>query len=155
MLAPMPPPADLLLSVEDRPAEADVEALPHALEAFNERHWPGHQPWHALGVFLRRDGRVVGGLAGETYAGWLFVRYLWLEEALRGAGHGRRLIEEAERRAAERGCHSAWLDTFSFQAPDFYARLGYAEFGRLDYPPRGERIFLRKRLAARTDRGDP
>ncbi len=58
------------------------------------------------------------------------------------------MIAAAERRAAERGCHSAWLDTFGFQAPGFYRKLGYAEFGRLPYPPGFERIFLQKRLAA-------
>lgn len=61
---------------------------------------------------------------------------------------GAHLVMLAEQRAIARGCHSAYLDTFSFQAPEFYARLGYVEFGRLPYPPRGERIFLRKSLAA-------
>jgi GNAT superfamily N-acetyltransferase len=97
-------------------------------------------------VLLRREGRVAGGLAGETYAGWLFIRYLWLEEALRRGGLGRAVIAAAEARARERGCHSAWVDTFSFQAPGFYAKQGYVEFGRLPYPPRGERLFLRKPL---------
>src|SRR5215211_776477 len=99
--APLPP--GLTLSVEDRPAEADVNVLPDGLEAFNEAEWPGHQPWQPLAVFLRRGGRVGGGLAGETYAGWLFIRYLWLEEGLRRLGLGRLLIDEAERRAAGRG----------------------------------------------------
>ncbi len=141
-------PPGLSLSVEDAPAAADMDRLPEALEAFNELHWPGHQPWRPLGVFLRRGGRLAGGLGGETYAGWLFIRYLWMEDALRGQGLGSRLIAEAERRALERGCHAAWVDSFTFQAPGFYRALGYAEFGRLPYPPRGERVFLQKRLVA-------
>jgi len=140
-------PPGCILTVEDQPAEADVEVLPHALEAFNEQHWPGHQPWQPLAVFVREHGRIVAGLAGETYAGWLFVRYFWIAEKLRNQGIGRALLREAEQRAAARGCHSAFLDTFSFQAPEFYRKQGYEEFGRLDYPPKGERIFLRKRLA--------
>jgi len=139
-------PPGLSLSVEDRPSEADVEVLPNGLEAFNEQQWPGHQPWQPLGVFLRRDGRILGGLAGETYAGWLFIRYLWLEETLRRQRLGATLLHEAEQRAAERGCHSAFVDSFSFQAPGFYRKQGYTEFGRLPYPPRGERVFLQKRL---------
>ena len=43
---------------------------------------------------------------------------------------------------------SAWLDTFSFQGPEFYPKFGYREFGRLDYPPDHQRIFLQKRLTA-------
>ena len=137
------------LAVEDEPAEADVEILPHRLEAFNEEQWPRHPPWHPLGVFVRDGGEIVAGLVGETYCGWLFVKYLWVADKLRGHGVGRELMANAEARARERGCHSAWLDTFSFQAPGFYQRLGYEEFGRLDYPPDHKRHFLRKRLIPR------
>ena len=123
------------LTVEDEPAEADVEVLPHALEAYNESQWPQHPPWRPLAIFLRKEGQIAAGLAGETYCGWLFVKYLWVSDELRGRGVGRELMARAEARARELGCHSAWLDTFSFQAPGFYEKLGYEEFGRLDYPP--------------------
>jgi GNAT superfamily N-acetyltransferase len=139
----------LRLDVEDAPADADVEVLPNGLEAFNESRWPGHQKWRPLAVFAREGGTIVAGLAGETYSGWLFIRYLWVSDALRGKGVGRELMVAAERRAAGRGCHSAWVDTFSFQAPGFYQKLGYEPFGELDYPPAFKRIFLKKRL------GDP
>ena len=93
---------------------------------------------------LVRDagGELRAGLDGFTYAGWLFIRYLWVHGELRRSGVGRRLMAEAEDHARALGCHSAWVDTFSFQAPGFYARLGYREFGRLDYPPDHQRIFL-------------
>jgi len=134
------------LTVEDAPDEADVEVLPHALEAYNEGRWPQHPPWQPLAIFLRDETRIVAGLAGETYCGWLFVKYLWVSDGLRGRGVGRELMARAEVLARERGCHSAWLDTFSFQAPGFYEKLGYQEFGRLDYPPDHHRSFMRKRL---------
>ncbi|HEY1259750.1 MAG TPA: GNAT family N-acetyltransferase [Stellaceae bacterium] len=136
------------LAVEDAPAEADVEILPHALEAYNEERWPQHPPWRPLAVFLREEAKIVAGLAGETYCGWLFVKYLWVSEGLRGRGVGRELILRAESCARALGCHSAWLDTFSFQARGFYEKLGYSEFGRLDYPPGHSRHFLQKRLVS-------
>lgn len=139
-------PPGLTLSVEDRPDRAEAESLGDGLEAFNEQRWPGHQPWEELGVFLRDGNRVVAGLFGETYAGWLFIRYFWIAEHLRRSGLGAGIIAAAEQRARERGCHSAYVDTFSFQAPGFYAKQGYVEFARLPYPPRGERIWLHKRL---------
>jgi GNAT superfamily N-acetyltransferase len=71
---------------------------------------------------------------------------LWVSEDLCGRGIGRELMAGAKARGRDRGCHSAWLDTFSFQAPGFY-QLGYEEFGRLDYPPDHSRHFPRKRLA--------
>ena len=141
-------PSGLRLDVEDAPAEADVEVLPDGLEAFNESRWPKHQPWMPLAVFVRDSEKIVAGLAGETYSGWLFIKYLWVSEGLRGRGIGRRLMAAGEARALERGAHSAWVDTFSFQAPGFYRKLGYEVFGELDYPPDFKRFFLRKRLAA-------
>ena len=87
------------LAVEDDPAEVDVEVLPNGLEAFNERCWPHHPPWLPLGVFVRREKEVVAGLAGKTYCGWLFIRYLWVSESLRGRGVGRELMVQAEARA--------------------------------------------------------
>jgi GNAT superfamily N-acetyltransferase len=135
------------LTVEDEPAKADVEVLPNGLEAFNEGRWPQHPRWIPLAAFVRSEGAIVAGLAGETYCGWLFIRYLWVSEDLRGRGVGRELMAQAEARARDRGCHSAWLDTFSFQAPGFYQKLGYEEFGRLDYPPHHQRHFLRKQLS--------
>ena len=140
-------PDGLRLDIEDRPAEADVEVLPNGLEAFNESRWPGHQQWKPLAVFAREREAIVAGLAGETYSGWLFIKYLWVSEALRGRGIGRALMAAAEGRAVERGCHSSWVDTFSFQAPGFYPKLGYEPFGELDYPPDFKRVFLQKRLA--------
>jgi hypothetical protein len=41
----------------------------------------------------------------------------------------------------------AYLDTFSFQAPDFYKKLGYEVFGELqDFPHGHQRYFMKKRL---------
>jgi GNAT superfamily N-acetyltransferase len=141
-------PSGLRLEIDDNPTDADVTVLPEALEAFNESRWPGHQPWQPLAVFARDRDSIVAGLAGETYAGWLFIRYLWVSEALRGHGVGRKLMGDVEERALERGCHSAWVDTFSFQAPGFYRKLGYEVFGEVDWSPDHKRFFLRKRLTS-------
>jgi GNAT superfamily N-acetyltransferase len=143
----------LRFDIEDAPSDADVEILPNGLEEFNESRWPGHQPWKALGVFARDGQRIVAGLSGGTYCGWLFIRYLWVSDALRSKGIGRQLMAGAEARALERGCHSAWVDTFSFQAPGFYRKLGYEAFGELDYPPDHKRFFLKKRLTRRSGAG--
>ena len=92
----------------------------------------------------------MGGLLAETQFGWMYVRALSVAAHLRGQGYGRALMEAAEAEAAARGCHAVWLDTFSYQAPDFYQRLGYVEFGRLnDFPPGQMRIFFQKRLPDR------
>ena len=140
-------PPGLRLSVEDKPPPADRNAIERALTAFNRPFL--HDPlWARVGVFVRDNaGKVQAGLDCEIYARWLFVRSLWVHADLRRRGIGSRLLATAERRAIECGCHSAWLDTFSFQAPEFYKKLGYAPFGTIEVPPGHQRIFLQKPLA--------
>jgi GNAT superfamily N-acetyltransferase len=136
------------LTISRGPAsEADLNVVFEGLRSYNAGRMgdPGYSPLHLL---LRDgDGAVRGGLAGDVYLGWLFVRYLWVAEEHRGGGYGERLLREAEDEARSRGCHAIWLDTFSFQAPDFYRRLGFQEFGRLDdYPTGHARHFFWKHL---------
>ena len=53
-------------------------------------------------------------------------------------------------RPRRRGCTGIWLDTFTFQAPGFYEKLGFTVFGRLeDYPPGEARVFYAKQIGAK------
>jgi ribosomal protein S18 acetylase RimI-like enzyme len=98
-------------------------------------------------ITLRERGKIVGGLAGEIFFGWLYVSLFWISEDYRGRGFGSKLMKAAEKEARRRGVKHAWLDTFSFQAPAFYRKLGYREFGRLKNFPAGHvRSFLTKAL---------
>jgi len=108
----------------------------------------GFREYSPVNLFLRDAGdEVMGGLLGATWGGVLYVRILWVSEALRDRGFGRRLMEMAERRAVERGCRHVFLDTFSFQAPGFYKKLGYETYARADDWPVGHaHHFLRKNL---------
>jgi GNAT superfamily N-acetyltransferase len=107
----------------------------------------GAEPSMPLAVLARRATTVVAGATGFTHSGWLYVHYLWVASELRGTGLGQDILARAEAEARQRGCHAVWLDTFSFQAPGFYEKLGYQEFGRLDdFPPGHSRHFLWKPL---------
>jgi ribosomal protein S18 acetylase RimI-like enzyme len=101
-----------------------------------------------LWVFARDDtGKVQGGLRGQTYWSWCVIDVLAVAEAYRGQGIGSRLLVKAEEIARSRGCVGIRLDTTSFQAPDFYRRHGYVEFGRIDdYPPGHARVWFMKRF---------
>jgi len=111
----------------------------------------GLSDYSPVNLFLYDGGQeVVGGLLGSIWGGVLYVRILWVAAALRGQGHGGRLLEAAERRAGERGCRHVFLDTFSFQAPGFYAKQGYTTWAKADGWPLGHsHHFLRKDLPAR------
>jgi ribosomal protein S18 acetylase RimI-like enzyme len=86
-----------------------------------------------LNVFaLDAAGQPLGGLLGETQLAWLKIQYVSIRADARRHGLGTRLMELAEREAASRGCKYAFLDTMSYQAPDFYQKLGYQIAGQLD-----------------------
>ncbi|HKS89512.1 MAG TPA: GNAT family N-acetyltransferase [Stellaceae bacterium] len=139
-------PPGLRLSFEANPSQVDRDVIDEGLGAHNAPFLenPGYS---YFAIFVRDEtGKIRAGLVGHCYAGWLFVVLLWVEAGLRRGGIGSLLLAEAERHARDFGCHSAWLDTFTFQGPDFYPRHGYREFARLEVPPDHERIFFRKQL---------
>jgi GNAT superfamily N-acetyltransferase len=143
---PMELPQGLRLSFEDNPTWADREFIDEGLGAYNAGFLRDSR-YSYFGMFVRGEASEIrAGLIGHCYAGWLFVALLWVQYELRRQGIGHLLMAEAERHARDFGCHSAFVDTFSFQGPEFYPKLGYVEFARLDYPPSHERIFFRKPL---------
>ena len=125
-----------------------AEYLTGRLVAFNQRHSTAlpieHPDALPLQLFLLdRAGTVLGGVLGRTHTipWWFEISVIWIEERLRQHGLGRRLMEQAERIAAERGCQYARLATSNFQAPLFYQKLGYRLYGTLDNCPPGETVF--------------
>ncbi|WP_122616993.1 GNAT family N-acetyltransferase [Streptomyces sp. Tu 4128] len=110
----------------------------------HEREFPLHA-W-----LLDASGDLAGGLVGHTWATWLHVTYLWVDARHRGTGLGSALLTEAERTAREeRGCAASRVETWDFQAPDFYRRHGYDVMCVIpDYPPGVTEYTLVKRLAA-------
>ena len=108
----------------------------------------GHRDYRPLAIFLRDEaGQVRGGVVGYCWARRLYLEYLWVEERLRGQGHGARLLAAAEEEARGNGYTDVVLNTFDFQAPAFYPKYGYEIFAEFsDQPPGHTLYFLRKRL---------
>lgn len=101
-----------------------------------------------VGIFLEDEsGKKVAGLIGDTHGNWLEIEYLWVNEENRGQNIGTELMNKAEAIAKERGCKCVFLNTFSFQAPKFYEKLGYEEvFVLNDYPFTGKKYYYTKRI---------
>lgn len=128
--------------------EEDRLAILNPLVAYN-RNSAGENKYKPLAILLRDDeGKVQGGLWAKYSYNWLFVELLFVPDFMRGRQLGSKLLAQAEWWAQEQGCVGIWLDTFSFQAPGFYEKQGYAVFGILEnYPDEAhERVFLRKLL---------
>lgn len=78
-----------------------------------------------LSCFANVGGSIVGGAVGRTWGECCELKQLWVDPAYRRRGIGTKLVRLFEGRAAERGCRTFYLETFSFQAPAFYRKLGY------------------------------
>jgi GNAT superfamily N-acetyltransferase len=117
------------------------------LTKFNHQHAGDDRPQRLCFALKAPDGTVVGGVIGIVYWDWLAVDLLFLPEALRGQGYGSQLLTLIEAEGRRRGARHVHLDTFSFQAPEFYERHGYRIFGELpDFPPGHTRYYLTKEL---------
>ncbi|HZR80751.1 MAG TPA: GNAT family N-acetyltransferase [Candidatus Binatia bacterium] len=135
-------------------AHAEVSRLQRVREGVDLHNVAatGLPEYFPLALFLEAaDGEVMGGVLGQLWGGWLHVTFVWVDRRARGRGHARRLIAAAERWALERGAIGVHLESFSFQAPGLYRKLGYEEFGVIDdFPPGHRQHFFRKRLAPTT-----
>jgi GNAT superfamily N-acetyltransferase len=117
-----------------------------ALHAYNVAA-AGKSDYRPLAVTIRDKGKIVAGLVAETYWNWMYVNLLWVSEQHRGKGWGSSLLQTAETEARKRGVRNVFLDSFTFQAPQFYAKLGYREYGRLkDFPAGNDRVSMTKAL---------
>ena len=122
--------------------------LGRRLREFNYRHI-GEYPESQVVWLNAKDsnGVAIGGIRGTVHMYWLRVEFLWVEEAVRRAGVGGRLLAEAEARAREFGAQNSCLETLEWQAPDFYRKQGYVEVARLDNYVDGRYLaYMRKQL---------
>jgi GNAT superfamily N-acetyltransferase len=135
------------LDVTASPSPEELAVIGEGLTAFNDAD-VGPSDRKLLAVLIRDvDDKVIGGLSGYTAWGWLFTQWLFVPETLRGEGMAGKLLSQAEEEARARGCHGAWIDTFSPLARKAYMRQGYEVFGELPEFPKGRtRTFLRKAL---------
>ncbi len=144
---------DLRVGVDEQAADFVtsqlVEYNKHRSRMVRERFKPENLRSRPLAVYAYHGDRLVGGCTGspEDLWKWFTVDTMWVEEDLRGRGLGAGLLEAAEEQARRRGCRWSKLNTWDFQAPVFYQRCGYQEYGReVDYPPGNTNFLLRKDL---------
>lgn len=134
------------VSTSDPPRDA-VEELRGRLAAYkmeNSRIADGAD----LAVFVRDGaGELAGGVTGNAWGAVLEVDFLWVRADLRGRGVGQQILSKLEQEASLRGAKVSFLNTYSFQAPDFYRMQGYEVTEVIEgYPGGVEKIFLKKTL---------
>jgi ribosomal protein S18 acetylase RimI-like enzyme len=125
-----------IATYDDVPA-AEGAIVDTGLGEFNDAAAPLHEV-RRLSCFARAPGgEVIGGAVGRTWGSAAEIQQLWAADAHRHQGIGARLVRAFETRATERGCRTFYLETLSFQAPRFYASLGYRVVFELAAFPHG------------------
>ncbi len=137
----------MIIEVTTEAQVNDLQAVQSGLRAFNEHHLGKSKA--RIAVFLRDPdtGAVRGGAVGFIADTEILIDWVWVDDALRGQGYGRRLLCSLEDRAVEEGCTRVTLNTFTFQAPDFYPRLGYRKIAEIpDFLCGHTKTYFRKSL---------
>lgn len=118
------------IEFEINPDKKDSGIIYKGLVAYNKPYF-GHKKLIEFACFLRDDeNNVCGGVTGEIADDLAFIWLFWVDGKHRG-GVGKQIMEVVEREAKIRGATEIHLDTYSFQAPEFYPKIGFKEVSRM------------------------
>ena len=99
------------------------------------------------GAFCHDNDKMIGGVTAHLIGGNLSVKLVWVDEAYRGQAIATNLMRQIEEYAADQGMAVSFVDTMSYQAPEFYVKIGYQEDARVKNFYAGfDRIFYKKDL---------
>lgn len=133
--------------IKDNNPNAENDQIVRAgIIAFNDSILGDHPD--RFSIYLKdENGTIRGGAMVWVHKESIYVDILWVDESLRGFGYGTKLMQTAEEEGKNRGCKYSTVDTYSFQAKDFYLKNGYKMIGEVkNYLFHHTRIFFRKEL---------
>jgi GNAT superfamily N-acetyltransferase len=103
-----------------------LKLVDHGIGEYNDAAEPRLADVRHLSCFARdAQGRAVAGAVGRTWGNNVELQQIWLPESERKHGLGSALLREFEAAALARHCRFAYLETWTFQAREFYEKSGY------------------------------
>lgn len=132
--------------VDHSPSPSDNEVVTEGLIRSYEAQFGERDK--QFSIFLKNDsGKVFGGIQAFFDTESIYIEVLWVEESLRKQGYGKKMLAAAEGEAVEKGCIFSLVDTWDFQAEEFYLKNGYERIGEIkNYWHGHSKLFLRKKL---------
>lgn len=128
----------------------DMDHIHNKIIEFNKANVPFTQSEEPIykNYIIKDDGKIVAGINAMIYHwGILYVDVLFVDDNYRGRNFGTDLLNKVESEAKNMAAKLAHLDTFDFQAKDFYIKNGYKVFGVLENCPAGhKRYYFSKSL---------
>jgi GNAT superfamily N-acetyltransferase len=132
--------------VDGSPLPLGAKVIDEGLERFNQAAADFTTSLRFACVARLDSGIVVGGALARWWGQCCELQQVWVDEHHRNAGLGRRLVQMVEAEARTRGCSLLYLDTFSFQAPTFYEKLGYEVACEFKGFPNGVSKFVMRKI---------
>ena len=115
----------------------EIDAVEENLYNHN-RQAVGRSDGQGLGFVIKdKTGRTVGVAAGYTWAGVSELKQMWVDEAHRGRGYARDLLNAFVTEAASRGVRRIWVASYDFQAPEMYEKAGFKRMAEFKGWPEG------------------
>jgi GNAT superfamily N-acetyltransferase len=134
----------------EKSSPEERKKIVQGINSFNEKQVPFLVRMEALDYSVKDErGQMIAGITAHLgYWGGLSIDVLFVSEEYRKKGIGSDLLRFVEKKAKEMGSKIAFLDTFDFQAKDFYLKRGYEIFGVLkDFPMKDtNRYYMKKQL---------
>lgn len=138
---------EMTIQLEHDLSAAEIDAIEDNIYAHN-RQAVGRNDARGLGFVLRdQTRRIIGVAAGYSWAGTSELKQMWIDEAYRGRGYARELLNAFISEAAIRHVRRIWVQSYNFQAPELYEKVGFervAEFA--DWPEGHSHVILCKTL---------
>ena len=124
-------------------------SLDQKLSEFNKSCVPATQTPEVihLNFTIKNGDEVIAGLCADVSI-WkiLYLSVFFVEENDRHQGLGAILLNKVEEKAKQLCATLSHLDTFDWQAKDFYIKHGYEVFGVLDDCPKGQKRYYMKKV---------
>jgi ribosomal protein S18 acetylase RimI-like enzyme len=130
----------------------EIDAIEDRIYHHNSRATGRHDA-QRLGFVIRdKAGQMIGVAAGFTWSGISELKQMWVDEACRGRGLARALLDAFVAEASRRGVRRIWVASYDFQAPGFYEKAGFERVAELEGWPEGHaNVVLCKTLSERAD----
>ncbi|MFG6373402.1 MAG: GNAT family N-acetyltransferase [Oscillospiraceae bacterium] len=110
-------------------SEEQKEYVHKQLQAYNSNYMKGFSDFSC---HMEENGAIVAGIVAESVGDTVEVEFLFVDESCRGRGLGQTLLEHVEAEARKQGMRRVLLNTYSFQAPGFYEKMGYRAVFKLE-----------------------
>jgi len=138
--------SNIQYSIENTPDASDDKVIRNGIVDFNTqiiKEKASH-----FSIFAKDDTQIIGGALIWEHSDALYIDVIWCNEKYQKQGIGTKIIAMIDDVARNKGLPKIFVDTYEFQAQDFYKKNGFYCIGIIPkYLKDNDRIFMRKDIS--------